>query len=363
MPALRDLLPHLDALAPLSRAAHWDNVGLLAGDPEADVTRVLVTIDLTRAVLAEAVAGACELVVAYHPPLFRPISRLAAGNVVFDAVRAGMALYSPHTALDAAEGGTNDVLADAVGMVERTPLDPFEPKDDAFKLVVFVPPANVDAVSRAMFAAGAGRIGAYSSCSFRAPGTGTFLGESGANPAVGVAGRLETVDELRVETLVPMARVDAVVRALRAAHPYEEPAFDLVRVAPAPSTTGMGRVGAIDRAPRRDVVERVKRALGASHVLVAGSLDGDATRVAVLAGSGGERWKAARAAGAHVYVTGELRHHDALSAAESGMTVVCALHSVSERSALAPFAERLRGRVAGLDVRVSTTDRDPFQIV
>ncbi len=234
MPALRDLLPHLDALAPLSRAAHWDNVGLLAGDPAANVARVLVAIDLTKSVLAEAAAHVCELVVAYHPPLFRPVTRLAAGNVVFDAIRAGIALYSPHTALDAAAGGTNDVLADAVGMIDRVPLDPFEPKDDAFKLVVFVPAANVDAVSRAMFAAGAGRIGAYSSCSFRAPGTGTFFGESGANPAVGVAGRLETVDELRVETLVPISRVEDVVRAMRASHPYEEPAFDLVRVAPPP---------------------------------------------------------------------------------------------------------------------------------
>jgi dinuclear metal center YbgI/SA1388 family protein len=363
MPALRDLLPHLDALAPLSAAAEWDNVGLLAGDPVADVARVMLTIDLTREVLAEATARSCALIVAYHPPLFRPVTRLAAGHVVFDAIRAGIAVYSPHTALDAAPGGTNDVLADAVGMTERAPLDPFEPKGDSLKLVVFVPASHVDAVSEAMFSAGAGRIGAYSACSFRSIGTGTFFGEAGASPVVGVAGRLETVDEVRVETVVPVARAADVVRAMRAVHPYEEPAFDLVRAAPHPSPIGMGRVGPIDRAPRRAVVERVKRALGADHVLVAGPLDGDATRVAVLAGSGGEHCKAARAAGADVFVTGELRHHDALAAAAAGMTVVCALHSVSERVALAPFAERLRGRVPDLEVTVSASDRDPFRIV
>jgi len=361
MPALRDLLPHLDALAPLSAAAEWDNVGLLAGDPAADVSRVLVTIDLTREVLAEAIAQECGLVVVYHPPLFRPVTRLAAGHVVFDAIRANVAVFSPHTALDAAAGGTNDVLADAVGMIDRAPLDRFEPKADAFKLVVFVPAAAVDTVSRAMFEAGAGRIGAYSACSFRSSGTGTFFGEEGANPSVGVAGRVETVDEMRVETVVPIARAADVVAAMRAAHPYEEPAFDLVRVAPPPSRVGMGRIGAIERTSRRAVIDRVKRALGADHVLVAGPLDGDASRVAVLAGSGAEHCRAARAAGADVYVTGELRHHDALAA--GAMTVVCALHSVSERVAMAPFAERLRARVPGLDVAVSTVDRDPFRIV
>jgi dinuclear metal center YbgI/SA1388 family protein len=363
MARLRDLVAHLDALAPLSAAAEWDNVGLLAGDPAAHVARVLFTIDLTRDVLAEAVAASCELVVSYHPPLFRPVTRLAAGHVVFDAIAAHVAVYSPHTALDAAPGGTNDVLADAVGMTERAPLDRFEPKDDAFKLVVFVPAPHADEVSRAMFEAGAGRIGAYSSCSFRSAGTGTFFGEAGARPVVGEAGRLETVDEVRVETVVPIARAADVVAAMRAAHPYEEPAFDLVRLAARPAAIGMGRVGNIARTSRRAVVDQVKRALGAERVLVAGALDGDAARVAVLAGSGGEHVEAARAAGADVYVTGELRHHDALAAASSGMTVVCALHSVSERVALPSFAERLRARVPGLDVAVSTRDRDPFQIV
>jgi dinuclear metal center YbgI/SA1388 family protein len=361
MPSLRDLLVRLDSIAPLVAAAEWDNVGLLAGDPSADVARALVTIDLTREVLAEAIAQRCSLVVAYHPPLFRPVTRLAAGHVVFDAIREGIAIYSPHTALDAAPGGTNDVLADAIGMTDRAPLDPFEPKDGAFKLVVFVPTANVDSVSRAMFEAGAGRIGAYSACSFRSAGTGTFFGEAGASPAVGVAGKLEMVEELRVETIVSKRRAEAVVHAMRAVHPYEEPAFDLVRVSPHPSRIGMGRVGTIERAPRRDIVEMVKRALRADHVLVAGPLDGETTRVAVLAGSGGGHAKRARAAGADVYVTGEMRHHDALAAAASGMTVVCALHSVSERVALAPFAERLR--TDGLEVVLSTSDRDPFRIV
>ncbi len=359
---LHEITAALEAIAPTRDAAAWDNVGLLVGDPEADVNRVLLAIDLTREVLSEAI-GKRELVIAYHPPIFDGIKRVKAGSVVFDAIRAGVAIYSPHTALDVAPGGTNDVLADALGMTDRAPLRASDERDEAYKLVFFAPPADVEKVSRAAFDAGAGRIGAYSSCSFRAPGTGTFFGEAGTNPVVGERGRLETVDELRVEMVVPIARVDAVVRALRASHSYEEPAFDLVKLAAAPRGLGLGRVGRVAKTSRGDLVERAKKALGAERVLVAGRLDADATTVAVCAGSCGDLVHEASRAGVDLYLTGELRHHDALRAAATGMTVVCALHSVSERATLPHLARRLTAAVPGLDVAISAVDADPFRIV
>jgi dinuclear metal center YbgI/SA1388 family protein len=353
----------MDAIAPTRYAEPWDNVGLLAGDPAQPVTRVLLTVDYTAEVAREGEQAGCDAVVAYHPPIFEGLKRITAGTPVFDALRRGVALYSPHTALDVAHGGTNDVLADAVGLAERAPLRVAAGKDAQHKLVVFVPEAALERVSTALFDAGAGRIGNYSSCSFRSPGIGTFFGEEGANPAVGARGRLELSPEVRLETVVPVERLAAIVRALRDAHPYEEPAFDLVRLAAAPETVGLGRIGSLAApTPRPEVFARIKAALGVERLLIAGPTEGPLRRIAVCAGAAGELVNDAIAGRAELYLTGELRHHDALKAARAGMTVVCTLHSNSERAALGRLAAMLVERLPGLDVVQSAADRDPFAI-
>jgi dinuclear metal center YbgI/SA1388 family protein len=371
-----DLVRALDSIAPLAHAEEWDNVGLLAGDPASSLTRALLCIDCTRDVVLEAEKTRCEAIVAYHPPLFRPISRVTRGSIVYDLVRRGLALYSPHTALDAADGGTNDVLADAIGMTdERAPIRPTAPKATQHKLVTFVPPDALAKVSDALFEAGAGRIGDYRGCSFRAPGTGTFFGEAGTLPAVGSAEKNEVVEEVRLETVVPIDRVGEVVRALRASHPYEEPAFDLVALAPLPPLPfarvargaqggpGMGRIGTLARIERAALLARVKERLGVPHLLVAGPTAGTVTRGAVCAGAAGDLLDAAIRLGAEVIVAGEVRHHDALRAAEAGVTVVCALHSNSERITLEPLRLRLASALPALELATSRADRDPFAIV
>ena len=355
-----DLVRAMEEVAPTRLAAAWDNVGLLVGDARAPVSRVLLTIDCTRAVLDEARAGGAQAIVSYHPPLFAAQKRFLAGGIAFEATRAGIAVYSPHTALDVAEGGTNDVLADVLGMKSRASLRPVEGRDIEWKLVTFVPADHVEAVSSALFAAGAGRIGKYSSCSFRTPGTGTFFGEQGADPTVGQAGRLEHAPEVRLETVVPIGRAEAAVRALRGAHPYEEPAFDLVRLAAVPEGLGFGRVGDINPADIRVLVDQVKSALAVEHVLAAGPLDREVRRVAVCAGSGGDLVDDALAARAELLLTGELRHHDALRAVENGLTIVCTRHSSSERAALLPLEARLSSLLPGVAVTRSVVDRDPF---
>jgi hypothetical protein len=274
-------------------------------------------------------------------------------------------VYSPHTALDAAKGGTNDVLADVLGLEDRAPLRTVGAvaAERKLKLVTFVPAENVAAVSQAVFAAGAGHIGNYSSCSFRAPGTGTFLGEEGANPVVGQAGRLEEAPELRLETIVPESALVAVVKALRASHPYEEPAFDLVPLAAAPKGVGQGRVGTVDAVSVGAVADRLKAALGVQHVMVVGALDRRVERVGLCVGSGGELLGDAIAAKADLFVTGELRHHDALRAQAAGISVICTLHSVSERIALGALEKALATRLPGVIVTRSDADREPFAFV
>ncbi len=357
---VRDLADAMEDLAPARFAAEWDNVGLLVGDLEHALTRVLLAIDCTRGVLDEAVRGRCEAVVAYHPPLFEPLKRVVAGSIAYDAARADVAIFSPHTALDAADGGTNDVLADALGMTERRPLRPSAAHDEEYKLVTFVPSEHVARVSTALFEAGAGRIGQYAACSFRTPGTGTFFGGEGTSPVVGRSGQLEETAELRLETVVPIARIDEVVSALCAAHPYEEPAFDVVRLAGLRGGRGLGRVGAVPPSAVHELIGRVKRALGAGHVLVAGGLDREVTRAAVCAGSGGGLVSDAIEAGAQLLLTGEVRHHDSLRAVASGLGLVCTLHSVSERAALGPLARRLAERLPGVAVAQSRDNREPF---
>jgi dinuclear metal center YbgI/SA1388 family protein len=360
---LRQVVDAFEQIAPTRYAESWDNVGLLAGDPNQDVSRALLAIDYTGDVAREGELLGCDLIVAYHPPIFKAVKRLVAGDVVFDAIRRGVAIYSPHTALDVAEGGTNDVLCDVLGVTRRSPLKLAEVKSTHLKLVTFVPEQAIEKVSQAMFAAGAGKIGNYSACSFRTNGTGTFFGESGANPVVGQAGRLEQSPEVRLETVVPIAKVIPVIAALRESHPYEEPAFDLNQLAAPPLGIGMGRVAEFDSpVARSELFVRIKRGLEIDHLLIAGPMDGVVRRVATCAGACGDLLDDAIAQKAELYLTGEMRHHDAIKAARAGITVVCTLHSNSERATLKRLKQRLEQALPGLVCHLSQQDRDPFSV-
>jgi dinuclear metal center YbgI/SA1388 family protein len=365
---VQDVIHAMERIAPTDLAASWDNVGLLVGERRKTVRRVMLCIDLTAAVLDEALAARAELVLAYHPPIFKPVSRITADAtpVLWRAARAGLAVYSMHTALDAAPGGTNDVLADAIGIGPRRPLE--QSRRTSCKLVTFAPPEDLPGVMDAAFAAGAGVIGQYDRCGFHSPGEGTFRGRAGARPAVGQAGRQETVREERLELLVRASRVADVCAAVRKAHRYEEPVIEVYPVDDYPAGCGLGRVGEL-AAPvsAAGLVARVKRALGVRSVLVAGlpragargAARAPVRTVACCAGSCGGLFRAAVERGAQAYVTGEMRHHDALAAVAAGLTVVCVGHSNSERPALAALAKRL----AGLPCRItlSKSDRDPLE--
>jgi dinuclear metal center YbgI/SA1388 family protein len=358
-----ELASAMEQIAPTRMAESWDNVGLLVGDPEQPVTSVMLTIDYTIEVAREAEAAGCDGIIAYHPPLFSPLKRLTGPNLVFDAIRRGVAIYSPHTALDVADGGTNDMLADALGLADRKPLRLTEPKTSQYKLVTFVPEKDLARVSDALFNAGAGRIGDYSRCSFQLKGAGTFLGEVGANPAIGMSGQMEKVEEIRLETVMPISQLPEILAALKANHPYEEPAFDLVQLAPPPDKLGQGRIGKFPSPVKRsDLISRVKNEMNLSHLLIAGPTDGDATSAACCAGSCGDLLDDALRQGAGFYLTGEMRHHDALRAAQFGMTVACTLHSNSERAVLKRLQSRLESALPGLKVLLSSRDRDPFAV-
>jgi dinuclear metal center YbgI/SA1388 family protein len=370
---LRQVIDALEDIAPTRYAESWDNVGLLAGDPQQEVTRALLAIDFTPAVAQEARAANADLIIAYHPPIFSPVKRLLAGDVLYDAIRQGVAIYSPHTALDVADGGTNDLLADLLGLEDRQPLRFIESKAREHKFTTFVPPDALTRVADALFAAGAGGIGRYTRCSFHTPGTGTFMGDQTTNPAIGTPGVYEETPEIKLEMLCPIDRVSQVLAALRKSHPYEEPAFDLVHLAAPVEKLGQGRIGKLATPTSLpDLLRRLKEGLGIDHLLVSpASLPTSPSphpptliqKAAVLAGAGREHLKDAIAQKAQLYLTGEIPHHDALAAAKAGVTVVATLHSNSERATLKRLRDRLAEKAPTLTCTLSTLDRDPFQIL
>ncbi|WP_246131083.1 Nif3-like dinuclear metal center hexameric protein [Cellulomonas aerilata] len=314
---MADVVGVLERRYPPGTAEGWDAVGLVVGDPAQPVRTVLLAVDPTAAVVDEAIATGADLLVTHHPLLLRPVHSVAAttakGAVVHRLIRAGVALYVAHTNADAADGGVAHALAEAVGLVDLEPLValPGEPMD---KHVVFIPEPDADALVDALAAAGAGRIGEYSRAAWTASGTGTFVPSEAAHPAIGTAGVVEEVAERRVEMVAPRRLRSTVVAAMRAAHPYEEPAFDVLEVAVPDRRTGTGRVGRLPTSSTlREFAERVARALPATEqgVRVAGDLDAPVERVAVVGGSGDSLFDAVRASGADVYLTADLRHHPA----------------------------------------------------
>lgn len=341
-------LEMLHARYPPAQAASWDNPGLQVGDPAWPVERVLVTLDVTPAVLAEAAREPGTFVIAHHPVLFRPLTRLtpdtAAGRLALEAASGRIAVAAAHTNLDVTDDGadTNHPVVTALGLEDVEPLTVELREGARLKLVTFVPPEAVAAVLDALSAAGAGRIGDYERCSFRVEGTGTFRAMEGSDPYSGPGiGEDAEEEELRIELELPRRRAGAVVTALRQAHPYEEVAFDLYPLLDG-APLGFGRVGTLPApATLAEVAATIRAGLPAPHLRYAGEPEQPVRRVAIVGGAGDSLLEAARASGADVYVTGDLRHHVTLDALTLGFALIDAGHHATEVAAMPAFRTRL----------------------
>lgn len=369
--SVETLLNALESIAPPRYAEPWDNVGLLIGSRSWPADRVVLTIDLTEAVLHEAIDAGAQTIVAYHPPIFTPMTRMTnetrAQRIALAAAQAGIAVYSPHTALDAAPGGVNDWLAGGLGsgdvraLTARATLPPTE----EFKLVTFCPHEAVDALRNGLAAVGAGRIGAYELCSFELRGTGTFRGGEGTRPVLGRAGVLEQVPETRLEMVCPGSALALAVLTLRQLHPYEEPPIEIYALQPRPArNVGEGRRVVLDqKAGLRELVERIKKHLGVSTVRVAVA-PGAPRRfgtLAACAGAGGSLLDRVIEQGCELFLTGEMRHHDVLDAQGRGCTVVLAGHTNTERGYLRVLRKKLAALLRDVTITISKTDGDPLK--
>jgi dinuclear metal center protein, YbgI/SA1388 family len=372
VPSLAELVAVLDGWFDPRWAESWDAVGLVCGDPAEEVERVVLAVDAVPATVAEAVDAKAQLLITHHPLLLTAVHGVPAddpkGALVHRMIRNGVAHFVAHTNADAASPGVSDALADRLGLLDSRPLEPLD--EPVEKLVVFVPHADAEKLIDALAAAGAGRLGAYERCAWTAEGTGTFRPLAGANPAIGAVGAVEQVPEARVELVVPRVARSAVLAALRATHPYEEPAFDLLQAAPLTSPRGTGRVGRLpEPMPLAEFVALAAARLPATAWGVRAS--GDPAKVvrtvAVCGGSGGSLAEDARRAGADAFLTADLKHHPVVEAVTErggdGMALLDAAHWATEAPWLDVLAAAVRERFGTtVDVRVSQQVTDPWTL-
>ena len=316
---VKNITNFLDTVAPPRLACAGDRIGLQIGDPSAPVQRILVTLDVTPEVIRKAVSKKVQLIISHHPLIFNPLEKIdfqhPLGAMIQILIKRDIAVFILHTNLDIAEGGVNDVLAEQYGLTPSK-CEPLEvtQREPLYKLTVFVPGDYLESVRQAMGDAGAGHIGNYSHCTFATAGEGTFLGLEGTSPFIGKTGVLERVHEKRVETIVPETKLEAVLSAMRTAHPYEEVAYDVYALHQTGKAYGLGRVGVTKKGER----------------------------IAVCCGSGGKWMAKASAMGAKRYVVGEAGYHDLLEARARGLTVDVLGHKESEQGIVPVLVAKIK---------------------
>ncbi len=363
---LASLLDWLNDFAPLELAEDWDNVGLLMGDENQAIDRVMTCLTVTRSTAREALDGGAQLIVTHHPIWFQPTQRLRAdgpNGFLWSLASAGVAVYSPHTAFDNTRGGINDLIATQLGLTQIGPLQPLDP-ERVSKIVVFLPETDREPVLNAAFRAGAGQIGDYRECSYTVEGSGTFFPTEGTNPTIGKTGQRESVGEQRIEVVCESRRLGDALDAIRSAHSYEEPAIDVYSIEVPSKLPGVGRIGQVEpTTTQRELGARLKQFLNPYSIQSVGSADRPINRVAIACGAADSMMRDAKRAGADLLITGEVRFHRALEAEALGLGLLVTGHYASERHGVDSLALRLQESFPNLEIWACRTERDPLQIL
>ncbi|MDH7601100.1 MAG: Nif3-like dinuclear metal center hexameric protein [Armatimonadota bacterium] len=346
-----DVIRHLEKIAPPWMAEPNDTIGLQIGDRSSSAATICVAVDPSDRVVDKALSRGAQLIVTHHPLIRNPLKALVKGDPIAERAvkiaQANSALYVMHTNYDSVPGGVSDILARKLKLTNIQPLTDTR-SDEYCKVVVFVPGEALTGVRDAMAQAGAGRIGEYSYCSFRTQGIGSFIPEAGAQPYIGSAGRLEEVDEWRLEMLCTRSVLPQVLAAMRDNHPYEEPAYDIYPLANEAPKLGLGRVGDLEcEMCLGEYADFVQRELQVRFPRLFGDPGRPVKRAAVCGGNGSSLYKEALSASADVYVTGDWRYHDIQNALAMGLSIIDAGHFETEKPAVVALAERLAKDFAG----------------
>ena len=359
---IKDVCSELEKWAPLALQEDYDNSGLLVGDPGAEVTKVLVSLDLTPEVIGEAVEKKCQMVISHHPFIFRGLKKIIAGTpqygIIREAVMHGIGLYAIHTNLDNSASGLNRFLCERMGIKD---LEVLSPKRGLLcKLATFCPSDHADRVRQALFDAGAGHIGNYDSCSYNLEGFGTFRASENATPFVGERNLLHREPEVRIEVIFPAYLEDALTRALRASHPYEEVAYDVYPLANGMPLAGAGMIGMLENPlPANDFLEMVKERVGIPVLRHTSHSAEMIRKVAVCSGSGAFLIANARRSGADAYITGDLKYHDFQ---ESGSLLLADIgHYESEQWVKQLISSVLNQKFPNFAVLISEKETNPVK--
>lgn len=310
---IKELTQILEQIAPLAYQESYDNCGLLTGDPNSEVTKILITLDCTEAVMDEAIANGCNVVVAHHPIIFSGLKKITGRNYVertiIKAIKNDIAIYAIHTNYDSVLHGVNSIICERLGISNPKILQP--KKNSLMKLVSFIPKENANTVLQALHTAGAGQIGNYKNCSFQTNGTGTFLPNDKANPYIGEQGKQTFTEEVRAEVIFPEYLSDKILKSLKEAHPYEEVAYYLSKLENEHQEVGFGMIGELEK-PTDVLVflTHLKEKMSAKSVRYTATHKKEVQKIAVCGGSGRFLLNNAIAAGADVFITADFKYHE-----------------------------------------------------
>ncbi|KGM45294.1 Nif3-like dinuclear metal center hexameric protein [Neobacillus niacini] len=364
-----EIIQLFEQFSPKGLAMEGDKIGLQIGRLNKKIDKVMIALDVLEEVIDEAIERDVQLIIAHHPPIFRPLKNVLTdtvqGRMIEKLLKHDIAVYAAHTNLDVAKGGVNDLLAEALGLENSEVLVPtYETK--LKKLVVFTPISHAKEIRKVLGDIGAGFIGNYSHCSFSTDGTGRFLPGENTNPHIGQQGQLEAVDEVRIETIVPESLLKRAITAMIKVHPYEEVAYDVYPVENNGEVLGLGRIGKVKEMTLAEFAERVKEALEVDKVRVVGDLSSRVKKVAVLGGDGNKYFMSAKFKGADVYVTGDIYYHTAHDAMMKGLNMIDPGHNVEKvmKKGLTSILSKMC-KESGYEVEIfpSEVNTDPFQFV
>ena len=360
---LSEIISCLEDWAPPVYQESYDNSGLLTGDKAMMVHKALIALDCTEEVVDEAIHSGCQLIIAHHPVIFKGLKKLTGQSdverTVIKAIRNNIALYALHTNLDNVITGVNMAIADRLGISALEPLEPR--KETLCKLYVYVPVSHLDTVRDAVFAAGAGHIGNYDQAGFTVTGKGTFRGNEMTNPFLGKAGLREEVDETRLEVIFPIHRTTEVHRALLSVHPYEEPAYDIVRLQNIQNTVGSGCIGILQEAEEElDFLHRVKKTFSCPVIRHSPLRGKKVKRIAVCGGAGSFLIPRALAAGADIFLTADLKYHEFFQA-ENRLILADLGHFESEQYTSDLIFQHISKKIPTFALLLSKTITNPVK--
>lgn len=358
-----DIITCLESVAPRHLQESYDNSGLITGSPSQEVTGVLVTLDCIEEVIAEALANACNLIVAHHPIVFKDLKKLTGSNYVertiIKAIQNNIAIYAIHTNLDNVHTGVNARIAEKIGLKNTRILSPRN--NTLTKLVTFIPPANTEKVMEALHDAGAGQIGNYKNCSFQLEGTGTFKPSELATPHIGKANEQETVQEIRAEVIFPTHLEREIVRVLKSVHPYEEAAYYLTPLTNENQEIGSGMIGDMERpmAPL-EFLEHIKKQMDLSLIRHTALIDKPVKTVALCGGSGSFLLSQAIGDGAQVFISADFKYHEFFDA-DNQIIIADIGHFESEVFTKDLLVDILREKFPTFAVKFSGTITNPIR--